>query len=45
VYVWVPGKGMPGHKVGRFWKFKQQDVDEWVRSGGAVDADPGKHDE
>ncbi|MBK1643899.1 hypothetical protein CKO25_04325 [Thiocapsa imhoffii] len=45
VYAWVTGKGMPGHKVGRFWKFKRQDVDEWVRSGGAVDADAGKQDE
>ena len=22
VYTWVTSKGMPGHKVGRFWKFK-----------------------
>jgi excisionase family DNA binding protein len=36
VYTWVTSKGMPGHKVGRFWKFKKQDVDEWVRAGGAA---------
>ena len=36
VYAWVTNKGMPGHKVGRFWKFKQQDVDDWVRAGGAA---------
>ncbi len=36
VYTWVTGKGMPGHKVGRFWKFKREDVDEWVRAGGAA---------
>jgi excisionase family DNA binding protein len=36
VYAWVTQKGMPGHKVGRFWKFKQQDVDDWVRAGGAA---------
>ena len=35
VYTWVTGKGMPGHKVGRFWKFKKDDVDAWVRAGGA----------
>ena len=29
-------KGMPGHKVGRFWKFKREDVDAWVRDGGAA---------
>ena len=36
VYAWVTQKGMPGHKVGRFWKFKQQDVDDWVRAGEAA---------
>ena len=36
VYAWVTQKGMPGHKVGRFWKFKTGDVDAWVRAGGAA---------
>ena len=36
VYSWVTEKGMPGHKVGRFWKFKREDVDVWVRTGGAA---------
>ena len=36
VYSWVTTKGMPGHKVGRFWKFKRADVDEWIRAGGAA---------
>ena len=36
VYAWVTEKGMPGHKVGRFWKFKREDVDRWVRAGGAA---------
>ncbi len=36
VYTWVSAKGMPGHKVGRFWKFKKDEVDEWVRAGGAA---------
>lgn len=38
VYTWVTSKGMPGHKVGRFWKFKKDDVDIWVRAGGAASA-------
>lgn len=37
IYAWVTNKGMPGHKVGRFWKFKKGDVDAWVRAGGAAD--------
>ena len=36
VYSWVASKGMPGFKVGRFWKFKKEDVDTWVRDGGAA---------
>jgi excisionase family DNA binding protein len=38
VYAWVTHKGMPGYKVGRFWKFKREDVDTWVREGGAASA-------
>lgn len=36
VYTWITEKGMPGHKVGRFWKFKVVEVDEWVRAGSAA---------
>ncbi len=35
VYAWIAKKDMPAHKVGRFWKFKADEVDEWVRSGKA----------
>ena len=38
VYRWVVSRGMPGHKVGRHWKFRKDEVDEWVRSGGASDS-------
>ncbi len=42
IYCWVSNKGMPGHKVGRFWKFKQEEIDEWVRAGGAAVPSPGE---
>lgn len=35
VYAWITKKGMPAHRVGRFWKFQRVEVDAWVRSGGA----------
>ncbi len=35
VYRWIGERQMPGHKIGRLWKFNKQEVDEWVRSGGA----------
>jgi len=31
VYKWVNEKGLPALKVGRLWKFRKADVDEWVK--------------
>ena len=45
VYSWLTNKGMPGHKVGRFWKFKRADVDTWVREGGAASSTDGSLEE
>lgn len=39
VYKWIERKNMPAHKVGRLWKFKLDEVDQWVRSHGADDTD------
>lgn len=35
VYKWISEKNMPAHKIGRLWKFKKVQVDNWVESGGA----------
>ena len=36
-YKWIKRKpDMPAHKVGRLWKFKKSEIDEWVRAGGAA---------
>ena len=32
IYRWIEHKGLPGHRIGRLWKFDKQEVDEWVRS-------------
>jgi len=37
VYKWIEQRKMPAHRVGRRWMFKQGEVDDWVRSGGAAD--------
>ncbi len=37
IYTWRNKKGMPAHRVGRLWKFKASEVDEWVRSGQAAE--------
>ena len=35
VYKWIDRKQMPAHKVGRLWKFKVSQVDEWIQAGRA----------
>ncbi|HOP81197.1 MAG TPA: helix-turn-helix domain-containing protein [Armatimonadota bacterium] len=39
IYRWIDSRNMPGHRVGRHWKFRKDEVDEWVRSGGAGEND------
>ena len=36
VHTWITGKAVPAHKAGRLWKFRIDEVDRWVRSGGAA---------
>ena len=35
LYKWLAEKNMPAHKVGRLWKFRKEEIDEWVRTGEA----------
>ena len=35
VYRWISKRNMPGHKIGRLWKFRKEEVDVWMRSGGS----------
>jgi len=28
---------MPAHKLGKLWKFKVSEVDEWIRAGKAAE--------
>ncbi len=39
VYKWIAEKNMPAHRMGRLWKFLKNEVDEWVKSGGAAESD------
>ena len=31
IYKWIDQKGLPAYRLGRQWKFKAEEVDEWVR--------------
>jgi excisionase family DNA binding protein len=37
VYRWIDKHALPAHRMGRLWKFKKDEVDEWVKAGGAAD--------
>lgn len=43
VYRWIETRTLPGHRVGRLWKFKLSEVDDWVRAGHAAEADPARN--
>ncbi|HHM6455351.1 TPA: helix-turn-helix domain-containing protein [Pseudomonas aeruginosa] len=45
IYRWIEAKRLPAHKIGRLWKFKVSEVDDWVRTGGARDNDARKGDD
>jgi excisionase family DNA binding protein len=35
VYRWIRERNLPGHCLGRLWKFKQAEIDRWVESAGS----------
>lgn len=35
---WIKRTEIPAHKIGKLWKFKLSELDEWVKSGkSAID--------
>jgi excisionase family DNA binding protein len=34
--------GIPAHKIGKLWKFKLSEIDEWVKSGKSA-LNEGEH--
>lgn len=37
IYRWVDKGTIPAHRLGKFWKFKTDEVDDWIKSGNAAD--------
>jgi excisionase family DNA binding protein len=35
LYRLVQQGRLPGHKVGRAWRFDRDEVDEWIKQGGS----------
>lgn len=44
VLQWIAKRNMPAYKVGRLWKFKISEIDEWIRSGKAGERIPTKEE-
>jgi excisionase family DNA binding protein len=40
VYRWIEQKVLPAYRVGRLWKFKPSEIDEWVHAGGVRPDEP-----
>lgn len=45
VYRWIDQKGLPAHRIGKFWKFKIIEVDAWARAGAAASESDKKRSE
>lgn len=39
IRAWIKKDTIPYHKVGRLYKFRASEVDNWVESGESADAD------
>jgi excisionase family DNA binding protein len=47
IYKWIERKQMPAHKLGKLWKFKATEIDEWVRAdkAGSEGQEDGRRDQ
>jgi excisionase family DNA binding protein len=40
IYRWIEHRALPARKIGKLWKLKLSEVDDWVRTRGADDEPP-----
>lgn len=36
IHKWIRNESIPCHRVGKLWKFKISEIDEWVKNGEAA---------
>jgi excisionase family DNA binding protein len=41
IRLWIKKGEIPARKVGRLWRFKISEIDEWVQSGKSSDINKG----
>jgi excisionase family DNA binding protein len=44
VYKWTTEKRMLAHRMGRFWKIRKKEVNEWVRLGSPDETRYQRHE-
>ena len=42
IYRWLEKGKIPAQRVGKLWKFRPSEVDEWVLNGNAADSEQEK---
>ena len=42
---WIKKTDIPAHKIGKLWKFKRVELDDWVKSGHSAFTENGDKDE
>jgi excisionase family DNA binding protein len=40
IYKWIETRNVPAHRVGNNWKFRRDEIAEWVRSTGVDYKEP-----
>jgi excisionase family DNA binding protein len=45
IYRWIKERNMPAHRIGKFWKFRITEVDEWILTGDKANHKQMKHEE
>jgi len=35
IYKWITRRALPAHKAGRLWKFRREELDNWVLRNGS----------
>jgi len=44
IRLWIKRGEIPAHKLGRLWRFKISEIDDWVRSGKSANINKGLTD-
>lgn len=42
VYRWMDKRGLPAHRIGRVWRFKLSQIDDWVQAGSSAAVQGGR---